>query len=253
MQAFKMGAASMTFSYRTAPMGFDWPDTVSERPLLTRFDGSTGHFSDGTSAEFDAVILCTGYQHKFPFLPTELALHTPNVLYPDNLYKGVLWQDNPHLMYLGMQDQYFTFNMFDAQAWFARDVMMGTIPLPSAAERTDDANRWLDRQLTITSHFDDVDFQANYLRDLIMATDYPPFDLDRVADLFKQWLINKENNILGYRDDTHTSVMTGTEASVHHTPWLSAMDDSLERFLGSTTTAPESALTHPTGSSTPGR
>ncbi|GAA1124687.1 NAD(P)/FAD-dependent oxidoreductase [Arthrobacter flavus] len=232
MQAYKMGAGSVTFSYRTAPMGFAWPEGVRERPLVTQFEGSTTHFSDGSQSDFDAVILCTGYQHKFPFLPTGLALHTPNVLYPENLYKGVLWHDNPRLTYLGMQDQYFTFNMFDAQAWFARDVILGLIPVPTAAERLDDMQTWLARQNTIDSHFDDVDFQTDYLRELIAATDYPAFDLDRVADLFKQWLKDKENNILGYRDDTHTSVMTGTEASPHHTPWLRAMDDSLDRFLG---------------------
>ena len=32
-------------------------------------------------------------------------------------YKGVVWVHNPKLFYLGMQDQWFTFNMFDAQAW----------------------------------------------------------------------------------------------------------------------------------------
>ena len=33
-------------------------------------------------------------------------------------------------MYIGMQDQFYTFNMFDAQAWYARDYMMGKMKLP---------------------------------------------------------------------------------------------------------------------------
>ena len=33
-----------------------------------------------------------------------------------------------------MQDQFHTFNMFDCQAWFARDVIMGKIKMPSADE-----------------------------------------------------------------------------------------------------------------------
>ena len=37
MQAHKMGAASITFSYRSAPMGFDWPENTVERPRVTRF------------------------------------------------------------------------------------------------------------------------------------------------------------------------------------------------------------------------
>ena len=46
------------------------------------------------------------------------------------LYKGVVWEDNTGLFYLGMQDQFYTFNMFDAQAWYARDVILGGIKLP---------------------------------------------------------------------------------------------------------------------------
>jgi trimethylamine monooxygenase len=52
-----------------------------------------------------------------------------NRLYPPMLYKGVVWQNNPKLLYLGMQDQFHTFNMFDCQAWFARDVIMNKIKI----------------------------------------------------------------------------------------------------------------------------
>ncbi len=54
-------------------------------------------------------------------------------MYPPKLYKGVVWQDNHKLMYLGMQDQFHTFNMFDCQAWYARDVIMNKINIPSDA------------------------------------------------------------------------------------------------------------------------
>ena len=45
--------------------------------------------------EVDAIILCTGYQHHFPFLPEDLRLKTANRLWPLDLYKGVVWEDNP--------------------------------------------------------------------------------------------------------------------------------------------------------------
>lgn len=231
VQAHKMGAKSVTFSYRSGPMGFDWPGSMIERPLVTRFDGRSAHFQDGSSGEFDAVILCTGYQHKYPFLPGELSLKSPNVLYPANLYKGVVWQDNTDLFYLGAQDQYYTFNMFDAQAWFTRDVMLGRFELPSIDERAADIRSWLDRQDALEGHEPEADFQTDYIRDLIGLTDYPEFDLDTVSELFKQWMRDKDEDILGYRDQVHRSVMTGTMAVKHHTRWLSAMDDSLERYL----------------------
>ena len=36
---------------------------------------------------------------------------------------------------------------------------------------------------------------------------------------------------MGYRDRVYPSVMTGTLAAAHHTPWLDELDDSLERYL----------------------
>lgn len=231
VQSYKHGAKSVTISYRSQPLGMDWPEGMKEVPLLEKFEGDLGYFSDGTSQRFDAVVMCTGYQHKFPFLPDELRLKTANCLYPENLYKGLVFNKLPNLLYLGMQDQYYTFNMFDAQAWFARDIMQGKIKLPNEEQRNDDIKLWMELSAAKKNHDDEVDFQTDYVKDLIAATNYPSFDLDAVAVLFKQWLKDKDENILEYRDKTYTSVITGTKAEKHHTVWLDEMDDTFERFL----------------------
>ena len=41
---------------------------ITERPLVDRFEGKTVHFKDGSSSEVDAVIMCTGYLHSYPYL-----------------------------------------------------------------------------------------------------------------------------------------------------------------------------------------
>ena len=230
-QCHKYGAQSVTFSYRSAPMGYDWPEAFQEVPLLVKVDGRTAHFADGTQKDVDAIILCTGYQHHFPFLSDELTLRTHNRLYPENLYKGVFFLPNPKLMYLGMQDQYYTFNMFDAQAWYARDVMMGRIALPDASTMAAEAAAWVGREEAATTPKAHIDFQAEYIRDLVDPTDYPAFDIEGMGALFKEWKHDKQNDILGYRDKSYRSTMTGTLAPAHHTPWMQAMDDSLEAFL----------------------
>ena len=115
-QCWKYGCKSVTVSHRTAAMGFDWPENWKEVPLLQKVEGNTATFKDGSTCHADAIILCTGYKHHFPFLPDDLRLKTANRLAAANLYKGVAWVPNPKLFYLGMQDQWFTFNMFDAQA-----------------------------------------------------------------------------------------------------------------------------------------
>ena len=231
LQCYKHGARSVTLSYRSNPIGHDWPDGITEVPLVTHFDGNTAFFKDGTKQDFDAVIMCTGYQHKFPFLPDELRLKTKNNLYPDNMYKGIFFNPLPQLIYLGMQDQYYTFNMFDAQAWVARDFMMKTYVLPTEAERRIDINKWLNRNDQLKTGADDVDFQSAYIKDLLTLSDYPHFNVDRVGEMFKEWLQDKEDNILTYRDKTFQSVVTGTMAAEHHTEWMDELDDSKERYL----------------------
>jgi trimethylamine monooxygenase len=231
LQSRKYGARSVTICYRTAPMGFSWPAGIDEVPRLERMEGRTAWFADGTSREVDAVVLCTGYRHWFPFLSEGLRLRTDNVLYPDHLYKGVLWTANPQLLYLGMQDQYYTFTMFDAQAWFARDVVLGRVTVPDRAEMDADIAVWRERQAALTGPVDDIDFQTDYVRDLLKDLDYPAFDLDMVREHFRTWEHHKEESITGYRDRSFASPCTGTVGPVHHTPWWDEPDDSSATFL----------------------
>ena len=230
-QCYKYGAAKITFSYRTKPMGFAFPDAFEEVPLLLKVEGNTAYFKDGTSMDVDAIILCTGYQHYFPFLPDDLRLKTNNRLWPLGLYKGVMWEKNPKLIYLGMQDQYYTFNMFDVQAWYARDVIMGRITLPSLAQMQADSAVWREKEEASTGASYDIDFQTAYVRDLIDRTDYPDFKPEVVAEQFKEWKHHKEEDVLTYRQHSFPSTITGTMAPPHHTPWMEALDDSLEAFL----------------------
>jgi len=231
LQSAKYGARSVTISYRSAPMGFGWPDSISEVPGLVRMDGRTAHFTDGSSREVDAIVLCTGYQHNFPFLAEDLRLRTTNLLCTPNLYNGVLWIDNPRLMYLGMQDQYYTFSMFDLQAWYARDVILGRLPVPARAEMAAHIDGWTARLQTLANPEEEIDYQADYLRDLIKDTDYPAFDLDLTVAHFKTWEHHKVESILGYRDRSFSSPCTGSTGPVHHTPWWSEPDDTLATFL----------------------
>ena len=89
-------------------------------------------------------------------------------------FKGISWLNNDQLFYIGMQDQVFiflilflsfflsslppfadllsplvqwyTFNMFDTQAWYARDLIMGKSVLPSLEERQKDISEWEEKQ-----------------------------------------------------------------------------------------------------------
>ncbi|MGH6736199.1 MAG: flavin-containing monooxygenase [Methyloceanibacter sp.] len=231
LQCYKYGAKSVTMCWRTKAMGFKWPETMEERPLLTKIAGKTVHFKDGSTKDVDAIILCTGYQHHFPFLADELRLRTHNRLYPPDIYKGVFWIDNPKVMYLGMQDQFYTFNMFDAQAWYARDFIMGRIKLPAKAEMQKDIDAWVKREEGLETDDQKIDFQGDYVRDLCAVIDYPKIDLDLIDEEFKEWEHDKVDSIIGYRNKPFKSPCTGTMAPAHHTTWIEAMDDSMRAYL----------------------
>jgi len=231
LQTKKYGAKSVTISYRNRPMGFDWPKGIEEVPGLLRMDGKTAHFADGSSRDVDAILLCTGYQHNFPFIEESLRLKTSNVLYPPDLYKGVFWIDNPKMMYLSMQDQYYTFTLFDAQAWCARDFVLGRTTLPSKQEMHADVDDWRARQEGLEDPEQEIDFQADHIRALLEGTDYPEFDIEMTQAEFKEWEHHKVESITGYRDRSFVSPCTGSKAPVHHTPWWEAHNDSMETFL----------------------
>lgn len=230
-QCWKYGAKTITVSHRTAPMGYNWPDNWSEVPLLQKVEGNIATFKDGTTKDVDAIILCTGYKHNFPFLPDDLRLRTANRLATADLYKGCVWTANPDLFFLGMQDQWFTFNMFDAQAWYVRDVILGRIKVPSKADMDQDVVDRVAAEDALADDYACIKYQGDYVKELIAETDYPSFNLDGACEAFYQWKKHKKQDIMSFRNNSYRSVITNTMAPVHHTPWKDALDDSLESYL----------------------
>ena len=147
LQCVKYGAKSVVCTWRTKPMGFKWPEEIEERPLLRQIDEKVCHFQDGTTCEVDAIILATGYTHNYPFLSDNLRLVDHNVFYPNSLYKGTLWTKagNGRLMYLGAQNQIYTFTMFDVQAFWALKYIIGDIKVPGQDEMEGDWKSWRER------------------------------------------------------------------------------------------------------------
>ncbi len=230
-QCYKYGCKSVTSCYRSAPMGYKWPAEWTEKPCLERVEGNTAYFKDGSSKHIDAIILCTGYRHHFPFLPDSLCLKTDNRLWPLNLYKGVVWENNHNLFFLGMQDQWYSFNMFDAQAWYVRDVILGRQNLPPTSVMNEENIKLWNEENSLQTNEQKFEFQGSYIKHLVSMTDYPTFNIDAINKTFLQWKTDKANDIMGYRDKCYTSLMTGTKAAPHHTRWLDALDDSLVAYL----------------------
>ncbi len=65
-----------------------------------------------------------------------------------------------------MQGQWFTLNMFDTQASWAREELSGDRKYP-------------------------INYQGEYVKELISQTDYPSFDVDGACKAFYQWKKHK--------------------------------------------------------------
>jgi len=233
LQCIKYGAKQVICSWRTKPMGFNWPAEVTERPLLMRLDGNTAFFKDGSQADVDVVMMCTGYLHSYPFLREDLRLKCPNVLYPPNLYKGIVWQNggNNKLLYVGVQDQYYTYTMFDVCGLWAVKYVQQEISLPDKTTMDKNWRAWVDRNKQLADCYQEIKFQTDYVMEISgdCGGDYP-FNID-VTDIFNAWEDDKHNDVLTYRDKSFASKFTGTKSPIHHTTFMKALDDSLETFM----------------------
>ena len=228
LQCYKFGAKSITVSYRTKPMGFRWPKGIEEVPLLTHIEDNIVHFKDGSRKKVDIIVFCTGYRHHFPFITDQLRLITSrSQLHPSQLYKGILFQDQPRLIYLGMNNVYFSTTLFDAQAWYARDVILKRIRIPELEERTIDIGKWQARESLLAGPLEDIDLQASYMEELMDSTDCTPFKLKAVVTLLKEWEHDKEEDILGYRNQVFTSPITGTKSIAPSVLWINAKHEEI--------------------------
>jgi trimethylamine monooxygenase len=92
---------------------------------------------------------------------------------------------------------------------------------------------WKTRQEKIEGKSDAIDFQAAYLKELTSVVDYPldNLRLSGTAATFKEWITDKELNIISYRDKPYTSSITGTRAVVYSTPWMDTKNDPSVDFL----------------------
>jgi len=112
-----------------------------------------------------------------------------------------------------------------------RDAIMGRIEIPDLAARQADVAERIERENAGEDDYYAIRYQGDYVAELIDETDYPSFDVDGACDAFYQWKKHKKADIMTFRNNSYKSVITGTMAPVHHTPWKDALDDSLEVYL----------------------
>merc|ERR1712062_144354 len=106
--------------------------------------------------------------------------------------------------------------------------MGGEIKLPNKAAMVVDWKKWVDRNKALKDAHEQIDFQTDYVMDLAKEANYG-HNLD-VAQIFYDWHDDKDKDILAYRDISFTSKFTSTKSPIHHTTFMTALDDSLQCF-----------------------
>lgn len=237
----KYGAQSVIVSFRSKSPGYDWPEGITEHPLLLKMEGKKCFFVDGQTSEVDAIILATGYLHWYPYLEENLRLKSGNVLYPPNLYKSIVWMgpngdgqqcgDNK-LLYVGKNDLYYSFTLIDIEAYWAVKYLLGDIKLPEREVMVKDWKMWHERDQSSKTGYDHIKFQGDHIKDLRKDSGFP-YDLD-VDEMFNEWYSHRSapnHGIATYREQSFTSKFTGTKAPRYKYTFMEAFDDSLESFL----------------------
>jgi cation diffusion facilitator CzcD-associated flavoprotein CzcO len=105
--------------------------TITPKPNIASLDGSRVRFIDGSDAEADVVVYCTGYQIAFPFFDEDF------ISAPDNhieLFRRVFHADVPNVFFIGLlQPLGAIMPIAEAQAAWVGDYLIGDYRLPDAA------------------------------------------------------------------------------------------------------------------------
>jgi hypothetical protein len=105
---------------------------VTPKPNVSRLDGATVHFDDGTSSDFDIIIYATGYNITFPFFD-ESFISAPDNAIP--LFKRMFKPGIDDLVFMGFAQSTPTlFPFVEAQARLLGAYAIGRYQLPDVEE-----------------------------------------------------------------------------------------------------------------------
>ena len=133
---------------------------VVPKPNVSRLDGSTVHFEDGTSDDFDVIVYATGYNITFPFFDPDF-LSAPDNHLP--LYKRMFKPGIEDLTFVGLAQA--TPTLFPLVVWQARRAaahLAGAYALPGITEMerviVEDEQKYIGHVLKTPRHTQQVDY-----------------------------------------------------------------------------------------------
>ena len=230
-QCYKFNARSIVLSYRAKKIVYTFPEKIQHKNQIDFIKKNIVFFKDGSSKKFDSIIFCTGYIYNFPFLEDKLKLRAENKKFPDDLYKGVVFLDNINLFYMGMQTRYFTFPVFEVQAYYIRDCILNKIQIPEKNILIKEVEIWKKENLEAKNNLKNILLiQAKYLKELNCLTDCPKVNVDQMILIFEKLGKDMMINIMSYKDQQHESVYSGIKGEKVKKTWVEQMEEDEDKI-----------------------
>ena len=105
---------------------------ITPKGNISRLDGQTVHFEDGTSSDFDVIVYATGYNITFPFFDADFLSAPGNQI---RLFKRMFKPGQDDLVLMGFAQAVPTlFPFVESQARLLGAYAVGRYALPDAAE-----------------------------------------------------------------------------------------------------------------------
>src|SRR3954451_24657298 len=141
--------------------------TITPKPNIASLEGSSVRFADGSVAEADVVVYCTGYKVSFPFFDPNFISAPGNDL---PLFRRVFHPRVPNVFFIGLlQPLGAIMPLAEAQGQWVSEYLRGQYALPDArAMRHDmerERRRMFKRYVASPRHTMQVDYD-DYLLDL---------------------------------------------------------------------------------------
>ncbi|XP_072231357.1 uncharacterized protein [Leuresthes tenuis] len=198
------GGAQVTLSHGYPRFTFPLPPGIQQSSSLVAVedDGSV-RFQDGSVGRADALMFCTGYNFRFPFLSAaELGLEIQDhVVSP--LYRFLCPPAFPSLFFIGICKIICPFPNFDCQVQFALAVLDGSVTLPTRAQMEDEVRRQLQEKLdrgVERRHLLKMDQdQWEYCQALARCAGFPPLP-PVVRSLYEEVWRQRRVHPQNYRD-----------------------------------------------------
>ncbi|XP_050725812.1 uncharacterized protein LOC127003340 isoform X2 [Eriocheir sinensis] len=134
-------------------------------------------FGDGSRAEADVLMYCTGYEYTFPFLSEKCGVTVEDSIVKP-LYKHIINVNHPTMAFIGIPSQIVPFPLFDIQVQYFIKTVKQDIALPNKTTMEQSiqaafADHWNKGQAT--RHFHKLGKkQWNYNNDLAALAGIPP-------------------------------------------------------------------------------